>query len=762
MRIALFAALLFGASQATAQPYAYVPNGGSNNVSVVDDATQSVVATIPVGANPWAVAASPDGSRVYVPNRSSGSVSVIDTASGTVIATIPTAAETFGAVVTPDSSEVYVVVNSTNSVVVIDTATNTISATIPGFVTPYYADVTPDGTRVLVASRGSNSIDIIDTATKTIVGSYPVANNPWQVQVTPDGSKAYVTSVNGLQAASIDLTSGTVTTIPGTGANSDMAFRADSSVAYLSRWSGGGVQVVDVATDTLVTTIPTASGRTDGASMTPDGSRLYVASAGTGEVYIIDPATNTIINTIAVGSSPFAMGDMFAGGLVAAIAQGVQLDAVPGAPVIYAEEIIASPGSPVTLLNPAGDLNLSANLGYNFSIGEVRYARFECDNGLVFNAGSSAIYDGTGSAGLGAINGLGGPAMHFSITANDNNVVASDRLVIEGDRQIIGTDADINCSYSLYDFPSQAAAGGPTGRVYTVSGPYIRFAASYALEVDSQGSPIADVESGIPAFAEFVVEPPTNDSLLGNIGGFSYGTRLDMGLGAQPLTPAGVQITLADLMDADTALVFEGDFSSAADVYFSPLADCSVNIQSADDFSQVEAVFTIGSADALAHQLCFLADGATPIAAGEYTVSLDAVPAAPTVYAVTNLGPFDLGAITRNGTELQAPLAQVPGGWISRIVLTNTGPVGRAFRIEVFGETGNAITTSGPMSGVIAAEATRVIDLDGVLTGFTGAPRATVKLTVAAPNRQIQGLYQIVNPDSGSISNHVMVRPGTN
>ena len=48
------------------------------------------------------------------------------------------------------------------------------------------------------------------------------------------------------------------------------------------------------------------------------------------------------------------------------------------------------------------------------------------------------------------------------------------------------------------------------------------------------------------------------------------------------------------------------------------------------------------------------------------------------------------------------------------------------------------------------------------LTGFTGSPRATLNVTVAGPNKQIQGLYQIVNPTSGSISNHVMVRPGSN
>ena len=60
------------------------------------------------------------------------------------------------------------------------------------------------------------------------------------------------------------------------------------------------------------------------------------------------------------------------------------------------------------------------------------------------------------------------------------------------------------------------------------------------------------------------------------------------------------------------------------------------------------------------------------------------------------------------------------------------------------------------------AGGTKVVDLTSVLTGFTAAPRATLNVTIAGPNGQIQGLYQIVNPDSGTISNHVMVRPGQN
>ncbi len=58
--------------------------------SVIDTATNTVIATIPVGVQPAGVAVSADGSKVYVANhRQAGTVSVIDTATNTVTATIP-------------------------------------------------------------------------------------------------------------------------------------------------------------------------------------------------------------------------------------------------------------------------------------------------------------------------------------------------------------------------------------------------------------------------------------------------------------------------------------------------------------------------------------------------------------------------------------------------------------------------------------------------------------------------------------------------
>jgi hypothetical protein len=425
-------------------------------------------------------------------------------------------------------------------------------------------------------------------------------------------------------------------------------------------------------------------------------------------------------------------------------------------PVPVAEELIIPPSR--LLANPAGRLNILTEIGYAFSAGEVRYARLQCP-GTTFTSASVIDFTGDPSNTIGAVNGLGSDAIFFSITAGATPVVATDGFTVDGNRTVT-IEAPVNCTYGLYDFPSQAQAGGPTGRVAATSGAYLRFNPSYALVVDSQGGGIADVESADPAYSQFVVAAPTFSTDRAQIGGFSYGTVQAVLGDSQPITLDGLAVELADLMGANTALNFAGDFDTAGDVFFSPNADCSVNIQSANSFDDTGATFVIGSAATLNHFLCFEVGG-DPIRASDYTVSLAPVSATPAVYAVTPRGALALGAITRNGAQLQAPLAQVPAGYLSRMVLTNTGSQAREYVIEVLGETGNVISTAN-LTGSVAAGKTLVVDLNSVLTGFTAAPRATLNVTVSGPNSQIQGLYQIVNPNSGTLSNHVMVRPGSN
>ena len=69
------------------ESFAYVTNIGSNNVSVIDIATNTVNATVAVGFFPNGVAITPDGDFAYVVNVLSDNVSVIETATNTVIAT---------------------------------------------------------------------------------------------------------------------------------------------------------------------------------------------------------------------------------------------------------------------------------------------------------------------------------------------------------------------------------------------------------------------------------------------------------------------------------------------------------------------------------------------------------------------------------------------------------------------------------------------------------------------------------------------------
>src|ERR1044071_1869531 len=72
-----------------AQVNAYVANENSTTVSVIDTATNTITATIPVGSNPASVALTPDRPFLYVANAGSNSVSVVDTATNTVTATVP-------------------------------------------------------------------------------------------------------------------------------------------------------------------------------------------------------------------------------------------------------------------------------------------------------------------------------------------------------------------------------------------------------------------------------------------------------------------------------------------------------------------------------------------------------------------------------------------------------------------------------------------------------------------------------------------------
>jgi YVTN family beta-propeller protein len=105
--------------------------GGSSTVSVIDTATNIVVATVPVGVDAHGVAITPDGTHAYVTNQFGDNVSVIDTATNTVVATVAVGSFPDVVAITPDGTLAYVTNIGSNNVSVIDTATNVVVATVP-------------------------------------------------------------------------------------------------------------------------------------------------------------------------------------------------------------------------------------------------------------------------------------------------------------------------------------------------------------------------------------------------------------------------------------------------------------------------------------------------------------------------------------------------------------------------------------------------------------------------------------------------------
>jgi len=210
---------------ADAQPFAYVANRSPDTVpgtvSVINTATNAVVATVPVGTYPRGVAVTPDGTRVYVANGVSNNVSVIDAATNTVVATVGGVPAPARVAITPDGKRAYVTANVYGGDVhVINTdpsspSFHTVVATIDtGFLQDTALAITPDGTRAYVGNQGT-PVHVIDTdpsspSFHTIVATPVVGGRGLGVAITPDGTRVYVTNGDTSTISVISVATNTV------------------------------------------------------------------------------------------------------------------------------------------------------------------------------------------------------------------------------------------------------------------------------------------------------------------------------------------------------------------------------------------------------------------------------------------------------------------------------------------------------------------------------------------------------------------------
>jgi YVTN family beta-propeller protein len=155
---------------------AYTADQGTASLSIVDLSTQTATMSVPLGGTPWGVALSPDGSRIYV-TLQTPNVAVVDTGSTKVLASIPLGNEPYprGIVLNSKGSVAYVAGSYTNRVFVLDLTTNTLAGTI-AVSSPQGMALSADGSKLYAASLYSPVLTVIDTRSNKVIDTVGIVD----------------------------------------------------------------------------------------------------------------------------------------------------------------------------------------------------------------------------------------------------------------------------------------------------------------------------------------------------------------------------------------------------------------------------------------------------------------------------------------------------------------------------------------------------------------------------------------------------------
>jgi YVTN family beta-propeller protein len=246
----------------------WIVGASGDGVVVVDTATDTVVARIPLGASgeyPVDVVFGAGGDLAYVSARDSDAMVVIDVATHTMTGTsIPIASDYLGPgkmTVNSVTGEIYLVEWYDDQLYVIDPVTHAVT---PETIGTSLWDLTIDGSAstLYLADRGTDQIRVVNVADLSVVTSISVGDDPWSLDLTPDGKYLFVANEDSHDVSVIDtVTNAVVETIPlaGDADPRDVDVSADGSSAYVPSGvitGDDGVYVIDVATFTVVGTIP--------------------------------------------------------------------------------------------------------------------------------------------------------------------------------------------------------------------------------------------------------------------------------------------------------------------------------------------------------------------------------------------------------------------------------------------------------------------------------------------------------------------------
>jgi YVTN family beta-propeller protein len=300
----------------------YTADQFSNTVSVINPASNKLLGVIRLGdptpgnLSPLyrgqllvhGMGFSPDHHTLLAVSIGSNSVSFIDTASNTVKHVSYVGRSPHEAFFTPDGKEVWVSVRGENYVAILDGQTYREKSRIEVPNGPGMTIFSPDGKYGYVCSSFSPETVVIATATKQIVGRVE-QESPFcpDIAATPDGKQVWLTLkdigkvmvFNALPPFEVIkvLYTGPITN------HVNLARTAGGQFAYVTVGGLHLVKVFRTSDFAQVATIETGA-LPHGLWPSGDGTRIYVGLENADAASAIDTGENKVIATIPLGQAP--------------------------------------------------------------------------------------------------------------------------------------------------------------------------------------------------------------------------------------------------------------------------------------------------------------------------------------------------------------------------------------------------------------------------------------------------------------------------
>ena len=309
--------------------FAYVTNGGSGTVSVIDVVNVRLDRELQVGQNPVSVVTSPTRNEVYVVNFGAegalGSISVINAENNTVAATIAVHRQPVSIDIDPDGALAYVANSGSNSISILDLKARREVAQIAAGEEPVSARIAPDGKTLVVANRRGNSVSIVDLAARTTRATFGDCPGASDAVVLPDSTKAFAACSAGHQVMAIVLAHSKahpdqpdrLEAFMDVGrAPAQLALKPDGGEIFVSNSLSDSISEVITTTDDVLGAYMIGDNPVRGV-VSSDNSLLYVANFRSQYVtaYSIEDGRR-LIPSIHVGDGPSALAFSGSGNLL--------------------------------------------------------------------------------------------------------------------------------------------------------------------------------------------------------------------------------------------------------------------------------------------------------------------------------------------------------------------------------------------------------------------------------------------------------------